>query len=219
MLPCLLFYGQLVHSEDYPQAGRITADVLNIRDGPSVGYSIIGSLDQNQVVQLYDEIGGWHKIKYFKRDGYFNKKFFQEIKDLIPSYPKVPILQNNTLLDKKIQMNGSGFLCACYCGGYSDVQRINDKFELLRSEIIINEDGSVNDWNLLAISAAKGIDYMLVGKFDFPAPNQREILQCEDSQGRFHYVVGDGSSKITYDPNPGNNIDYYKCKSKIFISY
>ena len=53
----------------------VTADVLNVRSGPGMGYSIIGSLTYNQVISVTSISGGWAKFRYIDRTGYVSAEY------------------------------------------------------------------------------------------------------------------------------------------------
>ena len=46
------------------QQGRVTASVLNVRSGPSTGYSKVGSLSSGTLVTIVGTESGWYKISY-----------------------------------------------------------------------------------------------------------------------------------------------------------
>lgn len=43
---------------------KVTAGVLNVRSGPSTGYSIVGTLRYGTIVTVYGTSGSWYKISY-----------------------------------------------------------------------------------------------------------------------------------------------------------
>ncbi len=50
--------------------GVVKASVLNVRSGPSTGYSKIGSLTRNTTVSVLEQSDGWYKISYGSLTGY-----------------------------------------------------------------------------------------------------------------------------------------------------
>ena len=44
------------------QACMVTAEALNVRTGPGVGYAISGYLAQGDIVTVTVTVDGWHKI-------------------------------------------------------------------------------------------------------------------------------------------------------------
>lgn len=53
----------------------VTADILNLRSGPSTGYRIVGKLEAGSVIKVYEEIGNWLKISYNNLTGYVHKDY------------------------------------------------------------------------------------------------------------------------------------------------
>jgi len=51
---------------------QITADILNVRSGPGINYSVIGQLKKNDKVKLYKKSNGWYSIYYGNSGGYIN---------------------------------------------------------------------------------------------------------------------------------------------------
>ncbi|MEG2246940.1 MAG: SH3 domain-containing protein, partial [Peptostreptococcaceae bacterium] len=56
----------------------VTATSLNVRSGPSTSSGVIGSLKQNQVVEVISENNGWSKIKYNGTDGYVSSTYLED---------------------------------------------------------------------------------------------------------------------------------------------
>ncbi|WP_373601499.1 SH3 domain-containing protein, partial [Paraclostridium bifermentans] len=48
----------------------VTATSLNVRSGPSTSNSVIGSLKQNEKVEVISESNGWSKIKFKGKEAY-----------------------------------------------------------------------------------------------------------------------------------------------------
>ncbi|MBC8532344.1 SH3 domain-containing protein [Gehongia tenuis] len=55
--------------------GVVKASVLNVRSGPSTGYSKIGSLTRNTTVSVLEQSGGWYKISYGSLTGYVSGEY------------------------------------------------------------------------------------------------------------------------------------------------
>lgn len=55
------------------KTGTVTANILNVRKGPSTSSTILGKLEKNNTVQIVDETQGWYKIIY-KNDYAFVSK-------------------------------------------------------------------------------------------------------------------------------------------------
>jgi GH25 family lysozyme M1 (1,4-beta-N-acetylmuramidase) len=50
---------------------RVTAGVLNVRNGPGVSYTDVGDLVNGDVIEVIETIGGWHHIDNIWRGGEF----------------------------------------------------------------------------------------------------------------------------------------------------
>lgn len=56
--------------------GKVTADVLNLRSGKSLGSSVIGKIPQNTAVNVLDSSDKtWVKVSYNNKTGYVSKEF------------------------------------------------------------------------------------------------------------------------------------------------
>jgi len=56
-------------SKDYiDDNSKVTADVLNVREGPSQVYLEIGELTKGAKVTIVDEVNGWYQIEYITRN-------------------------------------------------------------------------------------------------------------------------------------------------------
>ncbi|MDR2447087.1 MAG: SH3 domain-containing protein [Treponema sp.] len=55
----------------------IMADGLNVRSGPSAGYSVVGRLYKNERVRVMDNSGLWWKVKSGDLEGYVNSKYLR----------------------------------------------------------------------------------------------------------------------------------------------
>ncbi|GAA0699462.1 hypothetical protein GCM10008904_04710 [Paraclostridium ghonii] len=56
----------------------VTVTSLNVRSGPSTSNSVIGSLKQNEKIEVISEGNGWSKIKYNGRDGYVSSSYLKD---------------------------------------------------------------------------------------------------------------------------------------------
>ncbi|WP_057570446.1 SH3 domain-containing protein [Paraclostridium sordellii] len=56
----------------------VTATSLNVRSGPSTGHGIIGSLKNNEKVEVISESNGWSKIKYNGKEGYVSSTYLTD---------------------------------------------------------------------------------------------------------------------------------------------
>ena len=56
----------------------VTSTSLNVRSGPSTSSSKIGSLRQNEVVEVISESNGWSKIKFNGKEGYVSSDYLKD---------------------------------------------------------------------------------------------------------------------------------------------
>jgi SH3-like domain-containing protein len=63
----------------------VNSDALNIRQGPSTGYDVVGQLKKDTRVQVLDNSGQWWRIKYGNIEGYVNSDYL--IEEKTPSAP------------------------------------------------------------------------------------------------------------------------------------
>ncbi|EPZ58182.1 beta- N-acetylglucosaminidase [Paraclostridium sordellii] len=56
----------------------VVATSLNVRSGPSTGHGIIGSLKNNEKVEVISESNGWSKIKYNGKEGYVSSTYLKD---------------------------------------------------------------------------------------------------------------------------------------------
>lgn len=53
----------------------VTCSSLNVRNGAGTQYERIGGLTNGKVVEVYEEKGGWLRIKYGSQDGWISKQY------------------------------------------------------------------------------------------------------------------------------------------------
>ncbi|WLR49034.1 N-acetylmuramoyl-L-alanine amidase [Halobacillus litoralis] len=53
----------------------VTADILNVRSGPSTGYSIVGKLSEGTTIEVHEDLGSWLKISYGSLNGYVHEDY------------------------------------------------------------------------------------------------------------------------------------------------
>ncbi|WP_409304331.1 N-acetylmuramoyl-L-alanine amidase [Peribacillus sp. SCS-155] len=58
---------------------KVSVDVLNMRSGPSTGYSVIYQLKKGQIVNVAQEQNGWSKITYGSRTGWVASQYLSHI--------------------------------------------------------------------------------------------------------------------------------------------
>ncbi|CEQ02556.1 mannosyl-glycoprotein endo-beta-N-acetylglucosamidase [[Clostridium] sordellii] len=67
----------------------VAATSLNVRSGPSTGHGIIGSLKNNEKVEVISESNGWSKIKYNGKEGYVSSTYLKDSNEGGTSKPDV----------------------------------------------------------------------------------------------------------------------------------
>ena len=63
----------------------VVATSLNVRSGPSTSNSVVGSLKQNEVVEVISESNGWSKIKYNGKEAYVSSTYLKDYDEDISS--------------------------------------------------------------------------------------------------------------------------------------
>ena len=62
-----------------PSSNKIvTATSLNVRSGPSTSNGVIGSLKQNDKVEVISESNGWSKVKFSGKEGYVSSTYLKD---------------------------------------------------------------------------------------------------------------------------------------------
>ncbi|CEJ75405.1 hypothetical protein ATCC9714_32921, partial [[Clostridium] sordellii] len=59
----------------------MVATSLNVRSGPSTSHGIIGSLKNNEKVEVISESNGWSKIKYNGKEGYVSSTYLKDVNE------------------------------------------------------------------------------------------------------------------------------------------
>jgi N-acetylmuramoyl-L-alanine amidase len=60
--------------------GKVTATVLNVRDGRGTGHKILGTLKKGAKVKLCYLLNGWWSIDYGKSVGFVSAEYIEEVK-------------------------------------------------------------------------------------------------------------------------------------------
>ena len=128
--------------------GKVTADVLNLRSGKSLGSSIIGKIPQNTSLTILDDSdNSWFKVQYNGKTGYVSKDYvslnggsnigmgvvnatsLNIRKSGTTSSARIGSLKNGTMINLISESNGwyymsSGNIKGYVCGEYVDVKTI-----------------------------------------------------------------------------------------------
>jgi len=160
----------LAISEDSPTEStlnkdyvRINVDKLNVRSGPSTDYSIIGSLQRDELVKVIAVEQGWYKINFNEEIGYIAGEFVSEA--AIENQPTVVILNPGTNLREGPSTNTKVVAIANVGEKFPIVSTSGDWYQIIIS------DGStayVAGW-IVSVTGMenkidKGIDKALKGK-------------------------------------------------------
>ncbi|WP_051558089.1 SH3 domain-containing protein [Oceanobacillus picturae] len=65
-------YDTYVSSNYIDGSNKVTADVLNVRGGPSTNYWVVGQLKKGEKVTILNSQGGWYKIEFTKSRQWVN---------------------------------------------------------------------------------------------------------------------------------------------------
>ena len=67
-----------------PYWARVTADTLNVREGPGTGYKIITSIHRPKIYTIIEERGDWGLLKSFSanRNGWINLNYVERVETL-----------------------------------------------------------------------------------------------------------------------------------------
>ncbi len=131
-------------SKTYIRDGKVTADVLNVRGGPSTNYWVVGQLKSGEKVTIIREINGWYQIRFTETRQWVNasptdtlyylnpKNFINDPKqqfqflDLSKSNVSSSSVLNNYLRGKGIlEGKGATFLDAGNSNGISEIYLVS----------------------------------------------------------------------------------------------
>ena len=71
----------------------ITADVLNVRQGPGSDYDVVGKLTYGDVVEILSEEGDWYRILYDGQEAYIHK-------DYVETRTEIPTIGSTTTTEE-----------------------------------------------------------------------------------------------------------------------
>jgi cell wall-associated NlpC family hydrolase len=66
-------------------SGVVTANVLNIRSGPSIDFSVLGKLSIGSTVDIIDKSGSWYQIKFGTESAFVYSEYINIVDKVIPS--------------------------------------------------------------------------------------------------------------------------------------
>lgn len=205
------------------RVATVIADELNVRKGPGTEYAKDGMIRECAQVTILEEVGSWVRID----DTHYIHKDYILINTcgLAEGLPLNPLPGTVKMFDgrfnKYIRKYGSGFMCACFCGGVNDIPGVINQFQIAKSIGAISEECKVLDWNKLAIYVGKAKSATFAGKDDVASERQKEILECPRSSGESVYAIGNGNGAFIYKPfdDTGDKVSYNNCLRKILFNY
>ena len=67
-----------------PYWAKVTADTLNVREGPGTGYKIVTSIHRPKIYTIIEEDGNWGLLKSFSanRNGWINLTYTERVETL-----------------------------------------------------------------------------------------------------------------------------------------
>lgn len=88
-------------------AGDVTANKLNVRSGPSTSYSIVGTLDNGENVEILSRDNNWYKISSNNLTGYVSASYIS----LRPIEKGIDVSKWNGTIDwKKVKADGIDYV-------------------------------------------------------------------------------------------------------------
>lgn len=63
--------------------GKVNANILNVRDTPSLVSNVIGKTYKNEIVEISSEMEDWYQIKYKGETAYCSSKFIDIVEDIV----------------------------------------------------------------------------------------------------------------------------------------
>ena len=66
---------------------KVTADVINVRKGPSTSTEVVAMLSKDVECELLGEENGWYKVKYKRYVGYISKDYSEKIGEVANDKP------------------------------------------------------------------------------------------------------------------------------------
>ncbi|MDY3375514.1 MAG: GH25 family lysozyme [Terrisporobacter othiniensis] len=87
--------------------GKVTANKLNVRSGPSTSYSIVGTLNNGENVEILGRDNNWYKISYDNLTGYVSASYIT----LSPIEKGIDVSKWNGTIDwKKVKADGIDYV-------------------------------------------------------------------------------------------------------------
>ncbi|WP_338452777.1 N-acetylmuramoyl-L-alanine amidase [Niallia oryzisoli] len=80
------------------KTAKVTADILNVRSGPSTKNEVIGQLSFGSIVNIYSFDGNWTKIQYNNQIGYVSTTYLKMDSDTSNSNPTNNVLENQIIV-------------------------------------------------------------------------------------------------------------------------
>ena len=77
-----LFLSSLLFAFQMPSKGKVTCVALNVREGPGMSFTVLGSIPEGTVVNITGVTGSWYKVNV---DSYSGKYVFSGYIDVTES--------------------------------------------------------------------------------------------------------------------------------------
>jgi uncharacterized protein YraI len=82
--------------------GKVTADVLNVRSGAGINYSVVGKLTKDSSVKIISEVNNWYEIKFNEANAFVYKKYIDSGENNRPNASKY-FYKNEDLINIKLK--------------------------------------------------------------------------------------------------------------------
>jgi uncharacterized protein YraI len=74
-----------------PGTGRVAADLLNVRAGPSLDGPVLHTLQRDTVVEITDELASWLRIQLAGGSGWVHGEYVERLAERPPAPPPLPL--------------------------------------------------------------------------------------------------------------------------------
>lgn len=98
----------IIKSTPFKGKGIVKANVLNVRNGNSTNYNVVGKLEKGQEIQLIGKADNWLEINYKGQKAYVSGAYVELVND--KPIENVPIYINGQLIKKGYIIDGVTFI-------------------------------------------------------------------------------------------------------------
>ena len=220
--------------------GKISAYFAVVKAEPSVSSEIVGYLKSGDPVYIVNEIGNsWTYIisDTYNLQGYVPSSNIEKSYSYALSANSGPmkrgvlvrpsansdsssdvLRQTNSALNYNIRINGAAFMCCCFLGGLTTVSEVNTAYYTAITKGWMTSSCTILSWSGMK-KIAGASTYRVGSATESPDLNEKEIVLCYLPDGSYHYVVGDGTSEVVYDPIKDGYASYSSAVGKVFYGY